>query len=126
MVGAATQMFERMDSDGDGTVRSDEIEAARLAQFRRLDADGDGYLTDTELSAMRDVMPDRPQRRGRRGGNADPIARMDRSGDGRVSASEFSGMGERLLQMADFDGDGSVTRAEFDQGLVRMQDRRRR
>lgn len=53
------QMFDAMDSDGNGVVTS--LEAQNHA-FVRLDANGDGFLSETEAKAMREK---RGQRRGR-------------------------------------------------------------
>lgn len=53
------QMFDAMDSDGNGVVSS--LEAQNHA-FQRLDANGDGFVSETEAKTMREK---RGQRRGR-------------------------------------------------------------
>ena len=127
MTNMAAQAFDRMDRDSNGVVTAAERDDARRAQFRRLDTDASGYLSAAELDAMQDAFGgDRPRRRGRRGGQADPLARMDRNADGRIGPDEFRGMGDALLQRADFDGDGNLSRDELDEALLRLQQRRQR
>lgn len=56
---------------------------------------------------------------GRRGGGGDPTAffnRMDKDGDGKLSADELSGLPEQMRQgfsSLDENGDGSIDKAEF-------------
>jgi Ca2+-binding EF-hand superfamily protein len=73
--------------------------------FEVLDADDDGFVDRAELR----------QARGQRFG------RMDRDGDGVVSAEEIEALRARArrliearLNAADADDDGAITRAEFD------------
>jgi Ca2+-binding EF-hand superfamily protein len=42
-----------LDTDGDGIVTREEMEAARLAEFETGDSDGNGYLSAEELEAMK-------------------------------------------------------------------------
>ncbi|HRO32589.1 MAG TPA: EF-hand domain-containing protein [Brevundimonas sp.] len=104
--------FDRMaamDANGDGVVSADERRAAmqarrgqqRTAAFDRLDADKDGVISRAEFEARPDRAPRaRMMRRQgpRRGGDLNlaqareravqAFARMDRDGDGYVSADE--------------------------------------
>ena len=115
----ADATFERLDTNRDNVVDAREMDDARARQFARADIDGDGYISGSETA-------DRDGRRGRRGGG-DPVARMDRDGDGRVSRTEFRGTTD-LLERADYNGDGRVTRREFEEAAERMAarlDRRR-
>ena len=119
----ADAVFERLDTNRDDVVDMRELDDARARQFVRADLDGDGFIAGAESEELRADRPDRGRRRGRRGGG-DPIARMDRDGDGRVSRTEFRGT-TALLERADFDGDGRVTRREFETAAERMGSRRR-
>ena len=52
------------------------------------------------------------------------FARQDADGDGLISADELAnvpaGLRDRLMQ-SDTDGDGAVSRAEFTEGMAKMQ-----
>ena len=119
----ADAVFTRLDTDDDGVVEPRELDDARARQFARADLNGDGYIAGAEFEELRADRPDQGGRRGRRGGGGDPVARMDRDGDGRVSRLEFRGTTD-LLERADFDGDGSITRREFETAAERMGRRR--
>lgn len=103
--------FDRMaamDANGDGVVSADERRAAmqarraqqRAAAFDRLDADKDGVISRAEFETRPDRAPRARmmRRQGPRGGDLNlaqareravqAFARMDRDGDGYVSADE--------------------------------------
>ncbi|MDY6943452.1 MAG: EF-hand domain-containing protein [Pseudomonadota bacterium] len=45
------QMFERVDTDGDGKISAAEHAANAEDRFKRMDSDEDGYLTREEVDA---------------------------------------------------------------------------
>ena len=97
--------FQRLDSDGDGTVTAEEFNASSDAMFNRLDRDGNGELT----------RPGRGERAGANKDSAKPDQRGQRSMAKR-SGSRHGGHGaQRLMDRFDTDKDGKITRAEFDQ-----------
>jgi len=86
--------------------------------FDEADADKDGKLTQEEVDAYRDAR----------------FGEFDANGDGRLSLDEFTAlhndlakqMTVRAFQMHDPDGDGAITKEEFDRptaGLVQRMDR---
>lgn len=118
---APQALFVRLDANKDGKVVLDEIPEERRERFSRLlamaDKDGDGALSLEEFTRNAPGgAPDAgaPQRR------PDPsqmMQRMDRNGDGKVTADEIPEqrrpMVERLIERGDKDGDGALSLEEL-------------
>ena len=131
--------FARLDANRDGAITQEELRARRGARqegrgerrgqrqaqrgerraeaFARLDTDRDGSISRAEFEARpqlsREQRMERRQHRAERRG-----ARGERRGGGM-----FARVGARLLQTADADRDGRVTREEARQGALAMFDR---
>ncbi len=109
----ADRLVERMafwDENSDGEVTQAEVDAVRAARLTAFDADGDGVLSLAEyealwLDAMRERMVDRFQQHDDDGSGtvtieefnedyARMVARMDRNGDGVLSADDAGRRGE--------------------------------
>jgi hypothetical protein len=71
---AGGKMFEKLDTDGNGTVSQAEARAGQDRWFARLDADGDGTISREEFQAMAD----------RR------FAKFDLDGNGEVTRDELT------------------------------------
>jgi Ca2+-binding EF-hand superfamily protein len=102
--GGASWMLQRHDADGDGAISLQEFQAAGDAMFARLDADGDGRLSPAELAGA-----------GRGWGKQDGERagpRAERRSEDRAARMEQ--YRARWFSRMDADGDGYVTRAEFD------------
>lgn len=131
MWGGAMPTFASLDTDADGKITADELNAAHAARLAAMDADKDGFLTAAELIAAR------------MGAKMDPAAMpapmaekitakvqgmlnpMDADKDGKVSLSEFqapNGKGghEQMIAKVDTDGDSAISQAEFDAMAARM------
>lgn len=56
------QMFQMMDSNGDGKISADEHEAGAKMMFDKMDTDKDGFLTKAEMEAGHARMMAKPQK----------------------------------------------------------------
>jgi Ca2+-binding EF-hand superfamily protein len=101
----ADRMFQRLDADADGQVTTAEVTAHKTAMFTEADANADGLLDAAERAAMREAVRQRAAADGVPG---------DTDGDGNLSLAEFTSVNP-LFDRADGNGDGVVTRAEFDE-----------
>jgi Ca2+-binding EF-hand superfamily protein len=113
-----------MDLNEDGFVTQGEVRESRKKRFDNLDTDNSGELSQAELEG---------RRRGRRAGAgrraarraARRFARRDKDNNGTLSFDEFSGDISRLMERADSNEDGKISRAEWDAMHQSRRGRRR-
>jgi Ca2+-binding EF-hand superfamily protein len=126
------QRLAAIDLNDDGTITQAEMKEHRDAMFDGIDTNGDGSLSKEELTAHQETMRAAmdTQRATRK---AERFAAMDTNGDGVLSVEEFSvRQGGRSMKMGgkrgdwkvmrggmsseglDKDGNGAVSRAEFE------------
>jgi len=132
-------MFDRMDADDNGVIDAADREARKEGHFARIDADGNGEVSKAEMQAAHEARRADMAERGEKRHDA-MFARLDTDKSGTLSESEFAAMhgaregrgkmegrmhgghgegrGMHMLKMADSNGDGSVTRAEFDASVA--------
>lgn len=115
--GQMARMFmERFDTDRDGKVTQEEIDAKADAMFTAADSDGNGSVTLEEFKVA--YAKEFSERRVR------AFQRLDRDGDGKVTEEEYNRRAERMLdrmERADDDDDGK--RRGGRRGHGRMMDR---
>ena len=100
---------------GPGFPDTGQFELTAMEVFDTIDADDDGTLTQAEIDRLRN----------------DRHAMHDADDDGNLSLEEFSGLWHettrpftvRAFQMLDTDGDGVITRAEYDRPLAGIVER---
>lgn len=110
-VDSALAWYDGFDRDGDAVVTVEEIQRAGSKRFRRADADGDGALDATEYVGGTTDESERERYLAR-------FAAMDDNQDGRVSAAEFDVYAIQVITSGDLDGDGAMTREEFERSLT--------
>ncbi|RCS23088.1 signal transduction protein [Phyllobacterium salinisoli] len=106
----ASPILQRLDANSDGAISREEILATRAKLFARLDLNGDGAIGEDEKERLRDAIMDRAMAMQARFANQ--MQRLDTSGDGRVSEDEFRAR-TFFFDLADRDGDGKLSAAEF-------------
>lgn len=107
-------LFSVIDTDADGAITPEELDAARDNAFVRLDADADGVVTMREAQAAFAANPAAPPE----AVASDPqverrYAGLDLDGDGRVTREEFLAAGRARFEEADTNRDGRLTPDEF-------------
>jgi Ca2+-binding EF-hand superfamily protein len=98
-------LLQRYDADGDGTITLQEFQSRGAATFAQLDADGDGRLSAEELAAAG------------RGGGRHGMSRGEAPSQ-QDAEQRQARMRDRGFARMDADGDGFVSRAEFDEARV--------
>lgn len=113
---SSLRWFDSFDQDKDGVLTPEEVEATGAVEFFRIDADASGTLTVDEYLAANPDADDVEIRKTR-----DRFEVMDRRGDGNDLATplEFINFGKFIIEIADFNADGRLTRAEFIEGITR-------
>ncbi|MCI4646440.1 MAG: EF-hand domain-containing protein [Hyphomonadaceae bacterium] len=111
--------FEKLDTDGDGTVTRDEVEAVRVEKFSAADSNGDGTISVEEFTAAAEARE--AERRAER--HARMFERLDKDSDGTLSAAELTMPVDHMFERVDENGDGVITEAERDAVRERMRER---
>lgn len=102
--------FGKLDGNGDGIIDLNEYQAGARAAFAPLDSDRDGWITLYEMRASLDPNTG--------GAGADGLARtrmaaMDLNHDNLISEDEFIAYADQSIETYDKDGDGRLTRQDF-------------
>jgi len=100
--------FAALDRDGNGAISRAEFLELRKAMFARIDADGSGTITRAEIDAARATLP-----QGNRRGGENRIWAQDANRDGKLTLAEYTSQ-TRGFDMADRNGDGALSPAEFE------------
>ncbi|MDW3225558.1 MAG: EF-hand domain-containing protein [Paracoccaceae bacterium] len=109
--------FETLDANADGAITPEEMQAARALRMSTVDTNGDGFLTLEELEAGA------AERAKSRAGKI--MERLDTNEDAKLSAEELEKpeRADRRFNRVDADGDGEITKAEYDSAMSKMKKR---
>ena len=100
--GMMRSMFKNADTDKDGAVTQEELDAYRLTLVEKADADGDGNLTVKEYETIYlELAKPRIVR---------SFQRLDTDADGIVTKEEQDAPFENLVSRMDRNGDGKLSR----------------
>ena len=129
--------FKALDADGDGSIGGEEYVAQRKAAFAGIDANKDGAVDKAEFAAAFEKFRSRMGARfgdgrakhagrswhwrKRKGRSME--RRLDLNGDGKVTRAEFDTLGRAIFLRLDGDGDGAVSRKELRTALSRFHRR---
>ena len=128
--------FTKMDVNGDGAITREEMnsikaereakrEARRLEKF---DVNNDGLIDEAEKASAKALRQSkreerRAARKGKRGERKTRGPKRDANGDGVISRAEFDASTEALFARMDANGDGVLTKGE---GRKRRKGKKRR
>ncbi|TCL10170.1 Ca2+-binding EF-hand superfamily protein [Shimia isoporae] len=116
--GGEPMTFEQLDTNGDGFITVEEMEAHAKSRFMQLDTDGDGAISLEEMKSKFSAKEGSEGNSDRRAKKLDKMfSKMDTNGDGKLTEDEMKPRGDRhakMFERMDADGDGKISQAEFD------------
>lgn len=113
---AAARLMFMLDSDGDRRISREEHAGHSRDMFETMDTDHDGKVSNDEMDAVR-----RQYYGDKRSPTAREIARVDSNGDGVMSAEEHETATRAEFDRMDADHDGFLTTAELDAAQAASQ-----
>lgn len=99
--GRIAERLAQFDTNEDGMVTQDEIDAARAAELAEYDADGDGTLS---LEEYQELWLARVYEQ-----VVDSFQNLDANGDGTVTEEEFNAMLANIIERLDQNDDGALS-----------------
>jgi Ca2+-binding EF-hand superfamily protein len=118
------ELFQKMDTDGDGKISRDEHAAGVRRMHEKMDADKDGKVTASEMDAARDKIVGKKGAKEMKGkphmSAAEKIKVIDTDGDGVLTADEHAAGARTMFEKMDADGDGFLTKTELEAGHDKM------
>jgi hypothetical protein len=115
--GRGMAMLALADANHDGNITRAEFDDARARRFAQLDADHNGVLSASERPQWGGGPP--PPAAG--DGSSDHRPHGDANGDGSISRAEYDAQGARMFQRLDTDGNGVISQAELQAMQQHMQ-----
>lgn len=113
MVVQAEALLEQFDTNGDGAISQDEIDAVRAGELAEYDTNGDGTLSLEEYQAY--WMARFYERM------VDAFQRLDANGDGEITAEEFNAGLANIVARLDRNGDGVLNADDREAVQMRIE-----
>ena len=109
--------FEMLDTNKDGQITLEEMQARSDARLAKIDADGDGQITKSEAET---AFAERAQKRVTK-----MFERMDENGDGVIEKAEAKPRRDpaKMFNRIDSDDNGSISAEEFAAARDKMKKR---
>ncbi|VAW05530.1 hypothetical protein MNBD_ALPHA01-69 [hydrothermal vent metagenome] len=120
----AHMMHEMMDADKDGSVSAEEFQAFRSQKFADADKNNDGNLDAGEYEALAKVMAEQRKKAmemAKKKKAKKHFDKMDADGDGKISKAEFDAKGERGFTRMDKNDDGMLNMDDRSYGKDKMK-----
>jgi hypothetical protein len=116
---SSLRWFDSFDQNRDGVLTPEEVEATGSVQFLRIDTDANGTLTVEEyLAANPDSSEAEIHKTQGRFEVMDRRGDADGKPDGKATPQDFINFGKFVIELADFDADGRLSRQEFIEGIT--------
>ncbi len=109
------QMFDKMDTNGDGKISPDEHASATGQMFEKMDANGDNKVTAAEMTAAHQKITGKKPEKGEMVA-VEKIKVMDTNGDGVLTVEEYAAGSQWMFGQMDTDHDGYLTKTEMKAG----------
>lgn len=108
------RMFEKADTNSDGAITLDEVNARMQERLSQADSDGDLSVTKSEIIAAIEQHADHRRAKRFSGTIADRLVyHLDVDDNGSVTLSEVENRVGKLFALMDFNDDGKVEKAEI-------------
>ncbi|MGI9401211.1 MAG: EF-hand domain-containing protein [Rhizobiaceae bacterium] len=108
------KMLKRADTNNDGKITLEELNAVNGERFAKADADGDGIVTKAEIIVAIEEMDEFPRMARFAGTMADRLVyRFDLNDDGKLALEEIQNRTGKHFALLDRNDDGEVVKEEF-------------
>lgn len=106
--------FERADTNSDGAITLEEVNARMRERLSQADSDGDSAVTKAEIITAIEQQADHRRAKRYSGTIADQLVyRLDLDDNGSVTLEEVENRAGKLFALMDFNDDGKVEKAEI-------------
>lgn len=116
--------IEEVDTNADGNITLDELQAHKALRFQSADTNGDGVVSSTEFEAAADAR--KAEREAKRRDRA--FKAMDANADGTITADEHAAFRAERMQArfdrVDENGDGMISEAEREAAKAKRKGKR--
>ncbi len=120
----AHMMHKMMDADKDGSVSAEEFKAFRNQKFADADKNNDGNIDAGEYEAHSKAMAEQRKKAmemAKKKKTKKHFDKMDADGDGKISKAEFDAKGERSFIRMDKNDDGVLNKDDRSYGKDKMK-----